>query len=142
MRTREVFMEVCRYISTEDIKTIREGGGLPTLSYLDFTYLDLVFFNEGCLPSFIAEQLNIARSAVTVKLNRLETDGWVTKVRDNNDHRAYRIYLTEQTKGVYQPLFQMLETMEGRISRSFTSDEVELFNRMLLVAIGYESKSD
>lgn len=139
MKSRDIFMEVFRYASTEDIKSVREGGELPSLSYLDFTYLDIVFFNEGCPPSHIAEQLNIARSAVSVKLNRLEKQGWVTRVRDDDDHRSYRIFLTEQAHKVYKPLFQMMETMEERISRSFSQDEIELFNRMLLTAIGYDS---
>lgn len=142
MNTREAFMEVCRHISSEDVKSMREGGELPTLSYLDFTYLDIIFFNEGCSPSFIAEQLNIPRSSVTVKLNRLEKEGWVTKVKNEEDHRSYRIHLTEQTRMMYQPMFDMLDRFEERISKSFSADEVELFNRMLLTAIGYEHRDE
>ena len=142
MNTREAFMELCRHISSEDVKSMREGGGLPSLSYLDFTYLDIVFFNEGCSPSFIAEQLNIPRSSVTVKLNRLEKEGWITKVKNEEDHRSYRIHLTEQTRMMYKPLFNMLDGFEERISRSFSADEVKLFNRMILTAIGYECKEE
>ncbi len=135
MRLFDVFMDMYRYISSEDVRFIKDGDKFPPLTYMDFTYLDIVFLNEGCRPSFIAERLNIARSAVTVKLYDLEEGGWIEKIPDESDRRSFRVVLTEQSMELYKPMFDMFESFEDRISDSFSEKDVELFISMMRKAM-------
>lgn len=124
MDLKDVFLELYIHISTNEATKIHVD--CHSLSYMDVTYLDIIFFNDGCTPSFIAEQLGIARSAVTVRLNKLEKEGWVEKIRDEKDCRLLRLTLTEQSRAEYQPLLNMFATFQDRIEKRFSDDESKL----------------
>lgn len=136
MNLKESFMELYKFLSLEDVKYIRENDGISGLSYLDCTYIDLIFFNKGCSPSFIADQLNIARSAVTVRLNTLENNGWIEKVKCDSDRRSVSLKLTEQSEKLFEPLYEIFSLFEKRIDESFSEDEKVLFTSMICKIIG------
>lgn len=138
MELRGAFMELYRYISMDEIRYIREADGVNDLSYMDAVYLDIIFLNDGCTPSFIADKLNIARSAVTVRLNKLEGRGWVEKIRDENDRRSFLLTLTDKSKAEFQPLLNLFSKFQDRIEKRFGDAEM----RLVMDAIHYAISDD
>lgn len=138
MELKDAFMELYRYISVDEMHYVRENGDASRLSYMDTIYLDIIFLNDGCSPSYIADQLGIARSAVTVRLNRLAKDGWVEKTRDEMDRRAFRLRLTDRSMAEFQPLLNLFSKFQDRIRRRFTDEEQELVTAMIHCAISDE----
>ena len=63
----------------------------------------------------LAEQLDIGKAAVSRVIDSLESKGYVTRVRQNEDRRAYRVSLTdkafsvgEDIKGIYDRLYMLV----------------------------------
>ena len=49
---------------------------------------------SGCSVSKLAEKMEVAPSAITVMLDRLENNGFVSRTRDNADRRVVIVKLT------------------------------------------------
>jgi MarR family transcriptional regulator for hemolysin len=63
----------------------------------------------------LAEQLDIGKAAVSRVIDSLESKGYVTRVRQNEDRRAYRVSLTDKAfsvgadiKGIYDRLYMLV----------------------------------
>lgn len=63
----------------------------------------------------LAEQLDIGKAAVSRVIDSLESKGYVTRIRQNEDRRAYRVSLTDKAfsvgadiKGIYDRLYMLV----------------------------------
>lgn len=72
------------------------------VSYQDLLYMDIIYFHPETTVSYISDVLNIAGTAVTVRLNRMEKNGWITRTRSESDHRQYIISLTGEAMEMYR----------------------------------------
>lgn len=92
----------------------------------------------------LVEQLDVSKPAVSRTLNSLETKGYVTRQRDPDDKRAYRVQLTDQaleigpaveqvynhvytlaTQGISQEEFEFFVNLFGRMSENFASEQAK-----------------
>ena len=72
------------------------------VSYQDLLYMDIIYFHPETTVSYIADTLNIAGTAVTVRLNRMERNGWIKRTRSERDRRQYIISLTGEAMEMYR----------------------------------------
>lgn len=135
MELKETFWEFYRYLVSDEVESIRKNG-IGDCSYLDMIYFDLIFFNKRCTPSLIAERLGITKSAVTVRLKRLEKDGYIVRIPNDEDRRSHILALTEKSKEYYLPLMQMFDRFDRNLRYNFTEEELELGLRMIRCAMG------
>lgn len=76
------------------------GPQLISRSQIDLTpgqvfMLHLIRKEHQCSVSKLAEKMEVAPSAITVMLDRLENHGFVIRSRDKNDRRVVLIELTD-----------------------------------------------
>lgn len=124
-------MRLYRFLSLEETELIRSQGLDFDLSYLDMVYLDLILLEDRCTPSLIAERLGIARSAVTVRLNKLEKNGFIERTRNDEDKRSSVLGLTEKGMEWFRPMFDEFESFEAMIRSRFTDEEIGIVRRMI-----------
>ena len=124
-------MRLYRFLSLEETELIRSQGLDFDLSYLDMVYLDLILLEARCTPSLIAERLGIARSAVTVRLNKLEKNGLIYRTRSDEDKRSSVLGLTEKGMEWFRPMFDEFESFEATIRSRFTDEEIGIVRRMI-----------
>jgi len=124
-------MRLYRFLSLEETELIRSQGLDFDLSYLDMVYLDLILLEDRCTPSLIAERLGIARSAVTVRLNKLEKNGFIDRTRNDEDKRSSVLGLTEMGMEWFRPMFDEFESFEAVIRSRFTDEEIGIVRRMI-----------
>lgn len=124
-------MRLYRFLSLEETELIRSQGLDFDLSYLDMVYLDLILLEDRCTPSLIAERLGIARSAVTVRLNKLEKNGFIDRTRNDEDKRSSVLGLTEKGMEWFRPMFDEFESFEAVIRSRFTDEDIGIVRRMI-----------
>ena len=124
-------MRLYRFLSLEETELIRSQGLDFDLSSLDMVYLDLILLEDRCTPSLIAERLGIARSAVTVRLNKLEKNGFIERTRNDEDKRSSVLGLTEKGMEWFRPMFDEFESFEAVIRSRFTDEEIGIVRRMI-----------
>ena len=90
----------------------------------------------------LVTQLDVSKAAISRSLHSLEAKGYITRQRDPDDKRAYRIQLTDAAleigpavEGIYNHIFALavqnisqdeldcLMNLFGRISENFASDQ-------------------
>lgn len=78
---------------TKEFKAYRIGSG-------QFDFLMVLYRKDGISQENLAKILNVSRAKSTRAIQNLEKESYVYRQRDENDLRAYRVYLTEKGKKV------------------------------------------
>lgn len=87
--------------------------------------------SEGISQSELAEQLGVQPATVTNGLQRMERAGLVERRRDAQDQRVWRIYLTDEGKGLKESVQGMWRELEQRTFAGFTEEEQDQLGRFL-----------
>ena len=99
MERAERFRKIKLDLSLKELKRAQND---MDVSYQDLLYMDIIYFHPETTVSYIADVLNIAGTAVTVRLNRMERNGWITRTRSESDRRQYIISLTGEAMEMYR----------------------------------------
>ncbi|PQO28597.1 MarR family transcriptional regulator [Bremerella cremea] len=90
---------------------------------------------DGQKPSELAEQVHLDASSMTGLLDRTEKSNLIRRMRDPEDRRALRIYLTEQGQETVEKLRPVVEELQNRVHEMFFADcnaqQVEDFMNIL-----------
>lgn len=110
----------------------------PDITYNSLLYLDIISFQENCTVSYLAEALNISKSAVTVKINELIRQGFVKKTQSIKDKRIFYLSLNEKIIEEYKIYDQKLHETIKSIEKKYSEAEINIFCEMLdLMSKGY-----
>ncbi len=107
------------------------GESDQKLSYTDVLYICLIGGNPKCTPSWIADTLGIARSAVTVRLKRLEEKGVIVRERSPDDGRVQFLNLSDEHRRNMDEMYSEIDDLDEKLSSRFSPDEIESFTRIL-----------
>ncbi len=103
----------------------------PTLSYTDVLYICMIGGNPRCTASWIADTLGIARSAVTVRLNRLEEKGILVRRKSPDDGRVQFLDISDKYKQDMDEMYSDFGGIEESLRGRFSEDEVAAFEKII-----------
>ena len=89
--------------------------------------LRILLENDGIRAADLAAEMDIRPSSLTDVLKRLEEQGYINKVKDENDSRAYQIYATEKAKQEFDLQKQQRSDMAEQLKSCLTQAEIEAF---------------
>ena len=64
-------------------------------------------------------------------LKKLEEQGFVTRIKDENDKRSNKIYLNDKAKDVREGVLDVLNDWNKEITKSLTEEEEEMLKSLL-----------
>ena len=79
----------------------------------------------------IAETLKIDKGTTARALKKLEEQGFVTRIKDENDKRSNKIYLNDKAKDVREGVLDVLNDWNKEITKSLTEEEEEMLKSLL-----------
>ena len=97
----------------------------------DFTYIVAVFYHQNISQRELAELLYVSESNVTQIIKRLEKNGYIIRRPDLNNKSKKIINLSDEGKLVLFSLMKIVYEWERDFLKDYTTDEVELFKKML-----------
>ncbi len=103
-----------------------------------FTVLKVISYNnqnEGLSPAVIAEKLDCDRPTISGIIDRLEAQGWIIRLPNQEDKRSYIIKLTENANSVLSYLEEIKEANNNILLKGFKEEEAILFKNYLLRGI-------
>lgn len=105
----------------------------PDITYNSLLYLDIISYKENCTVSFLADALHISKSAVTIKVNELMKQGFITKTQSQHDKRINYLTLNEAITKEYQG--QDCEVMQSiqNIEQNYSQKEINTFREILKI---------
>jgi DNA-binding MarR family transcriptional regulator len=106
-----------------------------------FPFLMALYNNDGVNQEALARERRFDKATITRAIGRLEEEGYVRRVRDEADRRAYRLYLTEQGRAV-EPAMRAIATDWCDVVLAGFDDEdrrqvMELIRRMMESVAAY-----
>ena len=107
-----------------DWKTYRIGSG-------QFDFLMVLYHKDGISQENLAKILKVSKATSTRALQSLEKEGYVYRQRDENDLRAYKVYLTEKGKEIRDVVLEKLISFVDTLLSDFTPEEKEIFRQLV-----------
>lgn len=96
-----------------------------------FMFLLELYINDGKNQEEIAETLKIDKGTTARALKKLEEQGFVTRIKDENDKRSNKIYLNDKAKDVREGVLDVLNDWNKEITKSLTEEEEEMLKSLL-----------
>ena len=96
-----------------------------------FMFLLELYINDGKNQEEIAETLKIDKGTTARALKKLEEQGFVTRIKDENDKRSNKIYLNDKAKDVREGVLDVLNDWNKEITKSKTEEEEEMHKSLL-----------
>jgi len=138
LSTAETYMAFQRVIDLHYslvVKHLTERGSSPAQVIL----LRTLTVEDGTAQRDLAEALHLSRARVTRLVQALEADGMIRRVRDPEDQRIVRVYLTETGRAREVEKSAIREASLRRIFGKLAEDERKELSRLLgLVTVGIE----
>ena len=108
---------------------VREREG--SLSAMEAFSIEVIHaLHEPSVGQF-AEFLNISQSNATYKVNNLIKKGYLIRQNSETDRREYHLILSDKYYGYTDIMRSYVDTVVGRIRKSFTPEEAKQFGDML-----------
>ena len=133
MERAERFRKIKLDLSLKELKRAQND---MDVSYQDLLYMDIIYFHPETTVSYIADVLNIAGTAVTVRLNRMEKNGWITRTRSESDRRQYIISLTGEAMKMYREYEDEWSTRMDSLCEKYSESKTDELLDMLEILTG------
>jgi MarR family transcriptional regulator for hemolysin len=101
----------------------RHIGGPFDLRKVDYSLLMLLQANQALTPKQLVPLLALTPPKVTMVVDRLQGQGWITRQRHPTDGRSQQVVLTEQGQDLVARLLPVAQGMEAEVSSAFSSAE-------------------
>lgn len=110
-----------------------------------YPYLLMLDHHDTMSQNEITKHLVIDKATTTRAIQKLLKLGYVNKVQDPDDQRAFKISLTEKGKEQIPPLRQVLQEWTDIMSKNFLENDkktaVHLLQRMVENALEYRNNN-
>lgn len=94
-------------------------------------FLVKIYNNPGITQEELASSMFFDKGTTARAIKVLEDNGYVKRVRRDDDKRAYSIEATEKAESIKKDVFLILDSWEQTLKSCFTTDEGEQFVRLL-----------
>ena len=96
------------------------------LSSGSFRYLFIMEQNEGLSQSRISELIGHDKAMSARTISRLTEVGYVVKIEDQLDSRAYKLYLTDKARLILPQIRKEIDKLIEIITGELTAEEKEI----------------
>ncbi|MDK2585339.1 MarR family transcriptional regulator [Romboutsia sedimentorum] len=90
-----------------------------------------LYLEDGKNQEEISERLKIDKGTTARALKKLEEQEFITRIKDIDDKRVNRIYLTEKSKEVKPDVYNIFDDWNKKISENLTKEEEETLRNLL-----------
>lgn len=90
-----------------------------------------LYLKDGKNQEEISERLKIDKATTARALKKLEEQDFIKRIKDDNDKRSNKIYLTDTSKNLKEEVYGVLDEWNEKISKSLTREEKETLANLL-----------
>ncbi len=87
--------------------------------------------SDGITQTELAKTIEVTQATLTNMLHRMEASNLITRVRDTEDGRFTRIYLTDSGRKTLAQAIELKEVMEQTAFAGFSLEEQQLLKKYL-----------
>lgn len=91
-----------------------------------YPFLLFLYHNGGVTQEEMSCKLFIDKGTTAKAVKKLEDEGYIKRMIDEKDKRAYKVYLTEEGRQTANEVFKVLYEWNNTLTSDFTEEEKEL----------------
>jgi DNA-binding MarR family transcriptional regulator len=95
-------------------------------------YLFILENHEGIGQNQISKKVRNDKAMSARTITRLIEQGYVSKKPDENNSRAYHLYLTEKAKDILPTIHEEIQTILNLITEDLSPEEIDITMRSLI----------
>ena len=80
----------------------------------------------------ISQSTGLKPPTVSVAIKKLEADGYVVRITDEDDMRAVRVSLSDKGRELEKASYEILDRIDSTMMAGFSDEETETLRRLLL----------
>lgn len=96
-----------------------------------FMFLLELYRQDGRSQEELSDKLSIDKGTTARAIKKLEDNGFLTRERDKNDKRAYKIYLTDKGKDVKTNILEVLDIWNDILTSTLSEEEKGTLDSLL-----------
>lgn len=123
--SRVAFRRFARHLESQ---TLQHG-----VSSGQWRFLRVLWVEDGITQRELSRRVDMREPTTVVALKGMEQKGFVRKVRDKDDRRRIRVYLTDKAKKLHDKLMPAVADVNDVACKGLTKAEVETARRVLAV---------
>ncbi len=101
-------------------------------NWVHFEFLMYLYHKEeGISQENLAKVFMVSKATSTRTIQKLESEGYVSRTRDESDRRAYKVYLTDKGRDIQEIIWPKLLDWVDIVFSDFDYEERETFKKML-----------
>lgn len=108
-----------------------EQLGKIGISSGQFMYIVCICENSGYTQDELSQQLVIDKSTVAKVLSQLEANGFITKITNSNDRRAFNIFPTDKALTIYPQILEIKDKWHRKITEGLSDIECDVFQKLM-----------
>jgi len=101
------------------------------ISYGSLAFLMVLFHHDGIHQEEISQKLSVDKATTARAIQKLVELGYINRVVDQCDRRAYQIFLTARGKALRPQLEALTRKWTAHLTDGFTAAEIEQSFRLL-----------
>lgn len=106
------------------------------ITFGNFITMVMIYENSGVTQAGLAELNHKDRNVIGQIIDKLEKKKYVERVREENDRRAYRLYVTELGESIIEQYWDIAFNGERDLFDKITTQEQETFCDILDKLLG------
>ena len=118
-----------QWMALQQAEASTAGASVPTPAQAGVLFV--LAKTDGATMGELAQVLDLAPSAVSGLIQRMEVLGWVARHPDEHDGRTLRVWLQPTGQAQMPALKQATQYINNRLTDGFTDDELAVVGRWL-----------
>lgn len=131
MKLLNAINELYFEMTLNELKLLNRQTIYPNISYNSLLYLDIIAYKDGCTVSYLAEALHISKSAVTIKINELISQGFVVKNQSNIDKRVNFLHVSDAFKQDFALYNKKLKKAVNSVESNYSKEDIVTFCKII-----------
>lgn len=90
-----------------------------------YIFLLNLYRNSGITQEELTDIVKLDKATTARAIKKLEEEGYVSRVKKENDKRAYRLELTEKAENIKEEVYSIMDQWENKVRSCLTKEETE-----------------
>lgn len=90
-----------------------------------YIFLLNLYKNSGITQEELTDIVKLDKATTARAIKKLEEEGYVSRVKKENDKRAYRLELTKKAENIKEEVYSIMDQWENKVRSCLTKEETE-----------------
>ena len=124
------------FVQKKLVSAVRSDFEDVDITHENYISLHFIYENPGITQAELAELNTKDRNVIVKTIDRLEKNGWVKRVRNMDDRRAFALFITDYGEEIIHRYWDKLVQRQKEALSVLTEEEQRILDTLLEKVLG------